>query len=78
MSVTLSSKFQLVLPEELRKRRNYQPGMKFDFIDDGFSVRLVQVKTMKELRGFLKGKMKPEAFQRDESDVEYPDPPKNK
>jgi bifunctional DNA-binding transcriptional regulator/antitoxin component of YhaV-PrlF toxin-antitoxin module len=75
MSVTLSSKFQLVLPEELRKRRNYQPGMKFDFIDDGFSVRLVQIKTMKELRGFLKGKMKPEDFQRDESDVKYPELP---
>lgn len=76
MSVTLSPKYQLVLPEDLRKRRNYKPGMKFDFIDDGFSVRLVQVKTMKELRGFLKGKMKPEDFQRDESDVDYPDLPK--
>jgi bifunctional DNA-binding transcriptional regulator/antitoxin component of YhaV-PrlF toxin-antitoxin module len=74
MAVTLSSKYQLVLPEELRKRRNYKPGMKFAFIDDGFSVRLVEVKPMKELRGFLKGKMKPEDFQRDESDVEYPTP----
>jgi bifunctional DNA-binding transcriptional regulator/antitoxin component of YhaV-PrlF toxin-antitoxin module len=69
MSVTLSSKYQLVLPEQLRKRRNYLPGMKFDFIDDGFSVRLVQVRPMKELRGFLKGKMTPDDFQRDESDI---------
>ena len=67
-AVTLSPKYQLVLPEDLRSTRNYKPGMKFAFIDDGESVRLVPVQDMKSLRGFIKGKMKPSDFQREETD----------
>lgn len=69
MPVTLSPKYQIVLPESLRKNHNFKPGMKFDFIDDGFSIRLVPVRSLESLEGFLKGKMKPADFQRDESDV---------
>jgi AbrB family looped-hinge helix DNA binding protein len=68
MTVTLSPKYQIVLPEELRRNHDFKPGMKFDFIDDGASIRLVPVRSMKSLRGFLKGKMKPSDFQREERD----------
>jgi len=70
MTVTLSPKYQIVLPKELRRNHDFKPGMKFDFIDDGASIRLVPVRSMKNLRGFLRGKMKPADFQRDETDRE--------
>lgn len=70
MTVTLSSKYQIVLPEEIRRAHDFKPGMKFAFIDDGESIRFVPVYDMKNLRGFIKGKMKPSDFQREETDRE--------
>jgi len=67
-AVTISPKYQVVLPEFLRRSRDYKPGMKVAFIDDGESVRFVPVQDMKSLRGFIKGKMKPSDFQREEID----------
>ncbi len=68
MTVTLSSKYQIVLPEDLRRAHDFKPGMKFAFIDDGESIRLVPVRDMKSLRGFIKGKMNPSDFKREEID----------
>lgn len=68
MSVTLSPKYQIVLPEALRKNHNFKPGMKFEFIDDGASIRLVPVRGIKSLRGFLKGKLTNSDVGREEID----------
>lgn len=67
-AVTLSPKYQLVLPEDLRSTRNYKPGMKFAFIDDGESVRLVPVRGIKSLRGRLKGRLQTSDVEREEED----------
>ena len=67
-AVTLSPKYQIVLPEDLRRARNYKPGMKFAFIDDGESVRLVPVRGIKSLRGRLKGRLQNSAVGREEED----------
>ena len=67
-AVTLSSKYQIVLPEDLRRARSYKPGMKFAFIDDGASVRLVPVRSMKSMRGFLKGRLNSSDVGREEKD----------
>jgi AbrB family looped-hinge helix DNA binding protein len=68
MTVTLSSKYQIVLPEELRRAHDFKPGMKFAFIDDGETIRLVPVRGMKSLRGFLKGRLRNSDVEREEKD----------
>ena len=67
-AVTLSSKYELTLPEDLCRAHNYKPGMKLAFIDDGQSVRLVPVRGIKSLRGFLKGHLQSSDVEREEED----------
>jgi bifunctional DNA-binding transcriptional regulator/antitoxin component of YhaV-PrlF toxin-antitoxin module len=67
-AVTLSPKYQLVLPADLRHDRGYKPGMKFTFIDDGASVNLVPVRGIKSLRGRLKGRLQSSDVEREEED----------
>jgi AbrB family looped-hinge helix DNA binding protein len=54
-TVTVSPKFQVVIPEKVRKNLNIKPGQKFDVIEFEGCVELVPVKEMKSLRGSLKG-----------------------
>jgi bifunctional DNA-binding transcriptional regulator/antitoxin component of YhaV-PrlF toxin-antitoxin module len=67
-AVTLSPKYQIVVPEELRTARGYKPGMKFAFVDDGESVRFVAVRGIKSLRGRLKGRVLDSDVGREEKD----------
>ena len=67
-AVKLSTKYQITLPKDLRRSRGFKPGMKFMFIDDGESIRLVRVRGMKYLRGFIKGKIKSSDVEREEVD----------
>jgi AbrB family looped-hinge helix DNA binding protein len=52
---TLSSKFQISVPKEIRESQNWLPGQKFAFIHDGRGYVLVPVPTLDELRGMFKG-----------------------
>ena len=54
-TVTVSPKFQVVIPENVRKGLNIKPGQKFDVIEFEGCVELVPIKEMKSLRGSLKG-----------------------
>jgi AbrB family looped-hinge helix DNA binding protein len=54
-TVTVSPKFQVVIPEKVRKELNIKPGQKFDVIEFEGCVELVPVKETKSLRGSLKG-----------------------
>ena len=52
---TVSSKYQVVIPKEVRKQLNLKPGQKmFVFTKNGL-IRLVPVRPIKEYRGMLKG-----------------------
>jgi len=53
--VTLSSKFQIVIPQDVRKKMNLKPGQKVVVIEKDGVVHLIPEKPMKELRGFAKG-----------------------
>jgi AbrB family looped-hinge helix DNA binding protein len=53
-NTTISSKFQLVIPREIRERFNLKPGQKVVFIPYKKSVRLVIVPSIKEAFGMLK------------------------
>ena len=65
-SVTLSSKYQLVIPRRVRERLGLKPGDRFQVMSIGDRIQLVRVGHIHEIRGFLGG-LDPD-FQRDEVD----------
>ncbi len=54
-TVTLSSKFQLVLPRGARERLRLRPGMKFTVLDKGGVIFLVPERPMRAYRGVARG-----------------------
>ena len=54
-SVTISPKFQVVIPQEVRKRLNLKPGEKLVVVEQGNVIHLVPVGKLKNMRGFIKG-----------------------
>jgi AbrB family looped-hinge helix DNA binding protein len=52
---TISSKYQIVIPLEVREKFNLKPGQKIMFIPYQKSLRLVIVPSIKSARGILKG-----------------------
>jgi AbrB family looped-hinge helix DNA binding protein len=52
---TLSSKFQIVIPSEVRKKMNAKPGQQFWVLYESGSIKLIPRKNIKDLRGVLKG-----------------------
>ncbi len=54
-TVTLSSKFQLVLPRGARERLRLRPGMKLTVLDEGGVIFLVPDRSTKGYRGIAPG-----------------------
>ena len=55
-TTTLSSKFQISIPKEVRERQGWKPGPKFAFLPRGLTgYVLVAVPTLESLRGIAKG-----------------------
>jgi AbrB family looped-hinge helix DNA binding protein len=52
---TISSKYQVVIPREVREQFNLKPGQKVLFIPYRNSIRLVIVPSIQEARGIFKG-----------------------
>jgi len=53
--VTVSSKYQVVIPQDVREKMNLKPGQKVIVIEKDGVVHLIPEKPLKELRGFVKG-----------------------
>lgn len=53
--VTISSKFQVVIPREIREQFGLKPGQKLAFIPYNGTLRVVILPGIKEARGMLKG-----------------------
>jgi AbrB family looped-hinge helix DNA binding protein len=53
-TVTISPKFQVVIPRELRKSMDIQPGTKVQILQYENRIELIPIKSPKSLRGFLK------------------------
>jgi AbrB family looped-hinge helix DNA binding protein len=53
--VTVSSKYQVVIPQDVREKMNLKPGQKLIVIEKDGVVHLIPEKPVKELRGFVKG-----------------------
>ena len=54
-TATISSKYQVVIPREVREQFGLKPGQKVVFIRYKKSLRLVVVPPIEEAHGFLKG-----------------------
>ncbi len=53
--ITVSSKFQVVIPQALRERRNIVVGQKMAWVDFGDGLRLLDVKPPASYRGIARG-----------------------
>ncbi|HCB50839.1 MAG TPA: AbrB family transcriptional regulator [Chloroflexi bacterium] len=53
--VTVSPKFQIVIPKAVREALNIQPGQKVQVIQYQNRIELIPIRPMKAARGFLKG-----------------------
>ena len=54
-TVTVSPKFQVVIPKSVREQLHIKAGQKMMAMPYGEHIQLVPVKPIKEMRGFLKG-----------------------
>ena len=54
-TTTLSSRFQITIPKEVRTARNWKAGQKFAFFPQGYHLLLVPVPKVEDLRGIAKG-----------------------
>ncbi len=53
--VTVSPKFQVVIPREVRESMNIKPGEKVQIFQYEDRIEFVPVKKMSSMRGFVKG-----------------------
>jgi AbrB family looped-hinge helix DNA binding protein len=65
-AVTVSPKFQVVIPREVRERMGIRPGEKLAVLSFDDRIELVRQRPMREMRGLLKGL--DASFSRDEDD----------
>ena len=54
-TVTLSPKYQVVIPKAVRNVLNLRPGQKMQVIEYNGRIELILERDIAELRGFLKG-----------------------
>jgi AbrB family looped-hinge helix DNA binding protein len=55
MTTTVSSKFQIVIPREIRDNLQIKPGTRLEVISYGGRIEFIPVQPMKRMRGSLKG-----------------------
>ncbi len=54
-TVTISPKYQVVIPKEVREKLGLKPGQKVQTIMFEDRIELIPVKPIETIRGFLKG-----------------------
>jgi len=54
-AVTVSPKYQVVIPKEIREEMDIKPGQKVQMMIYKSNIVLVPLRPIEELRGFLKG-----------------------
>ncbi len=52
----LSPKYQVVIPAEIRKKLKLRAGQEIAVIEKDGIIRIIPIKPLKEMKGFLKGK----------------------
>lgn len=54
-TVTISPKYQIVIPREVREALGIKPGQKVQVLHYQNRIEFIPLKNMKEMKGFLKG-----------------------
>jgi AbrB family looped-hinge helix DNA binding protein len=54
-AVTISPKFQIVIPRKIRDSLKLKPGLKVQVLVYGNRIELIPLKRISEMRGFLEG-----------------------
>jgi len=54
-TVTVSPKYQVVIPKAVRQALHLRPGQKMQLVEYDGRIELIPERHVKELRGFLKG-----------------------
>ncbi len=54
-AVTVSPKYQIVIPKEIRESMGIVSGQKVQMMSYQGRIELIPLKPMKDMRGFLKG-----------------------
>lgn len=54
-AVTISSKYQVVIPREIREKFDLKPGQKVVFLPHKKTLRVIIVPPIEEAEGFLEG-----------------------
>lgn len=54
-TVTLSPKYQIVIPKAIRQAMRLRPGQKMQIVEYDGRIELIPERDIEELRGFLKG-----------------------
>ncbi len=54
-TVTISPKYQVVIPKEIREKLRLSPGQKVQTIAYDDRIELIPVVAIKKMKGFLKG-----------------------
>ena len=65
-AVTVSPKYQVVIPRAVRDQMHIQPGEKLQVISFDDRIELVRTRPIKKMKGFLKGLDR--SFQREKKD----------
>lgn len=54
-TVTISPKYQVVIPKSIREQLNLVPGQKVQMMAHGHHVEIVPLVPIAQMRGFLRG-----------------------
>jgi len=54
-AVTISPKFQIVIPRNIRNSLKLKPGLKVQVLVYGNRIELIPMKKISDMRGFLEG-----------------------
>ncbi len=54
-TVTVSPKYQVVIPKEIRQKLKLKPGQKLQIVQLGDRIEFLLLKNIKDARGLLKG-----------------------
>ena len=54
-TVTVSPKFQVVIPREIRESLGLQPGQKVQVLQYENRIEFIPLRPIEQMRGFLKG-----------------------
>jgi AbrB family looped-hinge helix DNA binding protein len=71
-AVTVSSKYQIVIPREARRKMGITSGTRLQAIEESTGLRLVKELTLEEIPGLLKGLAVQDGAIRGEQDRSIP------